>query len=138
MFETSQTYDELSKVYGSIKKLMQVQLINGFVDHLHACYERQNGDETKSFLPWLGKQGSYSQVAGGKNPILDMYDVLRKVREVFEEHDFRSGLQAELNHRFGENNPAKLLVHLEKIDESWSSLHELLTFKYDAIHAWGD
>ncbi|MDB5179639.1 MAG: hypothetical protein JWN12_271 [Candidatus Saccharibacteria bacterium] len=138
MFKTSQTYDELSEVYGGIKKLMQVQLINNFVDHLYSCYERQNRDETKSFLVWLGEQGSYSHVVGGRDAIMSMYDVLDKVREVFEERDFRSDLQAELNHRFGEDNPAKLLVHLEEIDEGWNDLHELLTFKYDAIYAWGD
>jgi hypothetical protein len=138
MFGTSQTYDELSKVYEVIRKLMQVQLINDFVDHLYSCYENQNGDETKPFLVWLGKQGSYSNVVGGRDPIMGMYDVLRKVREVFEERDFRFDLQAALNHRFGEGNPAKLLVHLEEVNGSSNDLRELLTFKSVNIRAWSD
>ena len=136
LFETSDTYKQLDGVHAAITTLMREELVNNFVAHLHdERYSRYEEYTEIPFLEYLVKEGSYGEVVGGNDPVMDLYDILAVASHIFTPEQFGRAVEDRLEKLYSDETSEKFCVKVLEHSESWDLPRERMFFSTDRY--WG-
>jgi len=136
LFETSDTYKQLEDVRTTITTLMREELVDNFVAHLHEeRYSRYEEYAEIPFLEYLVKEGSYSKVVGGNDPVRDFYDILAIASRVFTPDHFGRAVEDRLEKQYGDEESEKFCVKVLGHSQDWDLPGERMFFSTNPY--WG-
>jgi len=141
MFTHSESYNVHARVRYDITELMQEEFVSELGEYLYGFYERRNDDPKKSFFVWLAEQGGYSKIVRGRDPISEMFTLVREAETIFgSTDDFRLRLQIYLiENRRNEADVEWLHVNImEHVEGNMTGLEELMTFGLDPYEGYRD
>jgi len=141
MFTHSDSYNVHAKIRYDITELMQQKFVAEFGAYLYSFYERRNHDPKKSCFVWFAEQGGYSKIVSGRDPINEMFTLLREAEQIFGSiDDFRLSLQIYLIGAYRDEAEVQWLhVNImEWVDGKMTGLEELLTFELDPYEGYRD
>jgi hypothetical protein len=136
LFQTSDTYQKFEKMLELNLELMRSEFVDTFVQHLHdERYGRREIYMQTPFPQWLVEQGSYSEVVGGQDPVMDLYDILTKVSFMFSQAKFARLVEERIEDLYSKNDTPKLRVKIIDHDQEWDLPRERMTFEFNMY--WG-
>ena len=132
LFQTSDTYQKFEKILELNLELMRSEFVDNFVQHLHdERYGRREVYMETPFPQWLVEQGSYSEVVGGQDPAIDLYDILTKVSFMFNQVEFARTVEQRIEKLYSKDDTPKLRVKIIDHDQEWKLPRDRMTFEFD-------